>query len=538
MDLFNHYKNLTHNHRIAIIDWISEIGKHFKLKHGTIQLSFIILDNYLINETNKIISMDLQKISIICLVLAAKSDSLQFFDLSDAEQVCDYMYSLEELEKLELCILEKIKYFILRETHWQHIKNIVIKKSLSNDIYIISYYFSHLVVYKPDYYLVPAKKLAKKIIELATLVYTNPDDIYQLSKKDTIISYLCYLWEEDIIYGKFKKIKEIFEKLKVRNFLSESFKKVQYCKDNLDIKKFFQLDINPREIKIFTVQEITNCTKIKKLGQGTYGRVDQCILNEYEVALKTSCIIDLDGGIDRSMAREIDILASSNHENIIKMHGFYYDQKRGYMYIALELMECPLSHKIIKPLSDEIKFSYIKQLIKGVQYLHKNNIMHRDLTIDNVLISKEGILKICDFGLSRNFYHSDILYPYNTNVCCPTFRAIELLLGSQKYNSKIDIWSTACIIGSILIGNKLFTNKTEPELIIEIFNILGTPTENNLMKMGLKDKEYSIINGIGFKNLEENYPDITTIIYAMLSYDIEDRLDINEVVYLFDSILD
>ncbi|AGC02259.1 cyclin-domain protein [Acanthamoeba polyphaga moumouvirus] len=141
MDLFNHYKNLTHNHRIAIIDWISEIGKHFKLKYGTVQLSFVILDNYLINETNKIISLDLEKISIVCLVLAAKSDSLQFFDLSDAEQTCDYIYNLEELENLELHILEKIEYFILRETYWQHIKNIVIKKSLSNDLYTISYYF-------------------------------------------------------------------------------------------------------------------------------------------------------------------------------------------------------------------------------------------------------------------------------------------------------------------------------------------------------------------------------------------------------------
>ncbi|AGC02260.1 serine-threonine kinase [Acanthamoeba polyphaga moumouvirus] len=398
--------------------------------------------------------------------------------------------------------------------------------------------FSNLVAYKPDYYLIPPKELAKKIIKLATHVYKNSNNIFELTKKDTVIAYLCHLWDEDITYGKFKRIKQHFEKLKIRDFLSESFKKIKYCADNLDIKKIYQLDIKSREIKIFTVQEITNCTKIKKLGQGTYGRVDQCILNEHEVALKTSCIIDLDGGIDRSMAREIDILASSNHENIIKMHGFCYDQKRGYMYIALELMECPLSHKIIKPLSDEIKFSYIKQLIKGVQYLHQNNIMHRDLTIDNVLISKDGKLKICDFGLSRNFYHSDIMYQYNTNVCCPTFRAIELLLGSQKYNSKIDIWSTACIIGSILIGNKLFTNKTEPELIVEILNILGTPTKKNLIKMGLKEKEYPIINGIGFKNLEESYPEITTIMYAMLSYDIEDRLDINEVVYLFESILD
>ncbi|AGF84993.1 kinase [Moumouvirus goulette] len=538
MDLFNHYKNLTYNHRIAIIDWISEIGKHYKLKYCTVQLSFYILDDYLINETNNIISLDLQKISITCLVLAAKSDSLQFFDLSDAEHICDYIYSLEELEKIELRILEKIKFRVLRETHWQHIKNIVIKKSLSNDIYTVSYYFSNLIVYKPDYLLVSPKKLAKKIITLATYIYTNLDDIFKLSKKDIIIAYMCYLWNEDMAHNKFGRVKRHFERLEIRDFLLESFQRIQYCTDNIDIKKFYQLKTNSREIKIYTGKEITSCIKIKKLGQGTYGRVDHCILNNKEIALKTSCIIDLDGGIDRSMIREVDILTSLNHENIIKMHGFFYDQIQGFMYIALELMECPLSHKIIKPLSNETKFSYIKQLIKGVQYLHQNNIMHRDLTIDNVLVSKTGELKICDFGLSRNFYHPDILYQYHTNVCSITFRAIELLLGCQKYNSKIDIWSTACIIGSILIGNKLFSSKTEPELVLDIFNILGSPTKDDIIKMELKEKEYPIINGIGFKNLEENYPEITTIIYAMLSYDIEDRLNINEVVNLFDSILD
>ncbi|QGR54247.1 cyclin [Moumouvirus maliensis] len=537
MDLFNHYKNLTQNHRIAIIDWIFEVGKHYKLKHATIQLSVAILDNYLINEVNKIISLDLQKISIVCLVLAAKSDSLQYFDLSDAENICDFMYGLEELEILEMRILERIKYFILRKTHWQHIKNIAIKKSLQNDIYLISFYFSILIIYQPDYYLIPPKKLARKIIKLAKYICKYPENIYKLSKKDVVIAHLCYLWNEDMTHNKFKKLGKYFEGLEVREFLLETLEKVKYY-NNTNIKKVYKLKEKPRLCHFYSKQEITNCTKIKKLGQGTYGRVDHCILNDREVALKTSCVIDFDGGIDKSMVREIDILTSSNHENIIKMYGFYYDHRRGYMYIALELMECPLSHKIIKPLSDEIKFSYIKQLITGVQYLHKNNIMHRDITIDNILISNDGKLKICDFGLSRNFYHSDIMYPYNTNVCCFTFRAIELLLGCQKYNSKIDIWSTACVIGSILIGNKIFVNKSESELIVEIFNILGTPTIGDLIKMELNDKVYPTIKRIGFQDLEKNYPDITAILYAMLSYDIEDRLNINEVVDLFDSIMD
>lgn len=82
----------------------------------------------------------------------------------------------------------------------------------------------------------------------------------------------------------------------------------------------------------------------------------------------------------------------------------------------------------------------MKQLIKGVHHMHQNWIIHRDLKTSNLLINNNGTLKICDFGLARNF--ADPPTPYTDLVVTLWYRAPELLLGIIKYDGKaIDMWS-------------------------------------------------------------------------------------------------
>lgn len=80
------------------------------------------------------------------------------------------------------------------------------------------------------------------------------------------------------------------------------------------------------------------------------------------------------------------------------------------------------------------------QLLLGVQYLHDSGILHRDIKGGNLLFSKNGVLKIADFGLARIFFPGKD-YPYTNRVVTLWFRAPELLLGMTNYSSAIDIWS-------------------------------------------------------------------------------------------------
>ena len=97
------------------------------------------------------------------------------------------------------------------------------------------------------------------------------------------------------------------------------------------------------------------------------------------------------------------------------------------------------------------------QLLCGLSYLHKNNIIHRDLKFSNLLITQGGILKLADFGLTRKLIcplRKDI---YTPKVVTLWYRAPEILINTGYYGKPADVWAVGCILAEFLdYGNPLF----------------------------------------------------------------------------------
>ena len=115
----------------------------------------------------------------------------------------------------------------------------------------------------------------------------------------------------------------------------------------------------------------------------------------------------------------------------------------------------------------------MQDLLRGVAYLHANWIFHRDLKTSNLLLTKKGTLKICDFGLARSY--SKPLRPYTPVVVTLWYRAPELLLNAPSYSPAIDMWSVGCIFAEILLNEPLFPGRTELDQLNRIFKTLGPP---------------------------------------------------------------
>lgn len=94
--------------------------------------------------------------------------------------------------------------------------------------------------------------------------------------------------------------------------------------------------------------------------------------------------------------------------------------------------------------------SFLYQLLTGVAYCHHHRVLHRDLKPPNLLINREGQLKLADFGLARAF--GIPVRSYTHEVVTLWYRAPDVLLGSRKYSTPVDIWSVGCIFAEMANG--------------------------------------------------------------------------------------
>ncbi|VUC55099.1 cdc2-related protein kinase 3 [Plasmodium berghei ANKA] len=153
----------------------------------------------------------------------------------------------------------------------------------------------------------------------------------------------------------------------------------------------------------------------------------------------------------------------------------------------------------------EIK-NIMLQLFQALEYCHKNNVIHRDIKIANLLIDANGILKLADFGLAR--FHIDSFASNMTNrVITLWYRPPELLLGSENYSSSVDMWSCGCVLGELLTSNPLFTADNESDILKTIVNKIGVPNNNDykfLKRLPLWNKiKFNPIHPSNINNLNQ-----------------------------------
>lgn len=204
--------------------------------------------------------------------------------------------------------------------------------------------------------------------------------------------------------------------------------------------------------------------------------------------------------------RELIFMKKLKHKNVMNLKESYIDKKSRETWILMDYIPTDLGlffkeNKENPDVMNEIFFKNIsKQILSGVNYLHENMIIHRDLKLENILYdSDNNVAKIGDFGLSRQFdYEIDNEY---SNAGTPSYQPPELILGLTHYSTSFDIWSVGCILVTICTGKHLFGGKNS--LLGESNSKAGDNNSLGVLKLIIK-----IFGSLNDKNLSgfKNYP--------------------------------
>jgi NIMA (never in mitosis gene a)-related kinase len=235
-----------------------------------------------------------------------------------------------------------------------------------------------------------------------------------------------------------------------------------------------------------------NYETIRTLGQGGFGKAllarrksDQVEVVVKEVRLTALSPKDRDDAL-----REVKVLSSLKHPYIVEYFESF--QARGCLYIVMAYADGgDLAGKIqkqgTKRLPESEVLHYFVELALAIKYIHDRKILHRDLKGENVFLTKDGTVKLGDFGIARVLDHT--FQVCRTQIGTPYYLSPEICEG-RPYNAKTDIWSLGCILYELCTLKHAFDAGGVNQLLRQIIagRVSPIPAEYSQDVRGLIDR--------------------------------------------------
>nr|XP_033486205.1 MAP/microtubule affinity-regulating kinase 4 isoform X2 [Epinephelus lanceolatus] len=209
---------------------------------------------------------------------------------------------------------------------------------------------------------------------------------------------------------------------------------------------------------------IGNYRLLKTIGKGNFAKVKLArhILTGREVAIKIIDKTQLNPTSLQKLFREVRIMKTLNHPNIVKLFEVIETDKTLYLVMEYasggEVFDYLVAHGRMKEKEARAKF---RQIVSAVHYCHLKNIVHRDLKAENLLLDADSNIKIADFGFSNEFTAGSKL---DTFCGSPPYAAPELFQGKKYDGPEVDIWSLGVILYTLVSGSLPFDGQNLKEL--------------------------------------------------------------------------
>ncbi|CAG9565679.1 unnamed protein product [Danaus chrysippus] len=213
--------------------------------------------------------------------------------------------------------------------------------------------------------------------------------------------------------------------------------------------------------------------KLAKLGEGSYGLVYKCRNRETgEVVAVKKFVENEDDPLIRKIAlREIRMLKNLKHPNLVNLIEVF--RRKRKLHLVFEYCDHTVLHELEKypaGCPELLSKQIIWQTLQGVAYCHRHNCIHRDVKPENILLTSDGVVKLCDFGFARMISPGE---SYTDYVATRWYRAPELLVGDTLYSTPVDVWAIGCVFAELLSSEALWPGKSDLDQLYLIRKTLG-----------------------------------------------------------------
>ena len=208
------------------------------------------------------------------------------------------------------------------------------------------------------------------------------------------------------------------------------------------------------------------------LGEGSVGKVRKAYLISFPKMAFAVKIIKKTRENDKNFKyfkTEVDTLKELDHPNIVKFYECYHDSQNHYT--VMELCQGPVMVRLVektKGLPEALVRKFAYQALYAVNYLHHVGVAHRDIKLDNFMLTSKDLdkadLKLIDFGLSSNFRECRL----KSHVGTPWYLAPEILRKSDGYTEACDVWSLGVMIYIMITGEQPFKGRNNNEIYTKI----------------------------------------------------------------------
>lgn len=264
-----------------------------------------------------------------------------------------------------------------------------------------------------------------------------------------------------------------------------------------------------------------NYSIIDQIGVGGMGAVYSALDNKLKrkVAIKH---LNLNGKEDKEnlvylFKREAIAIARLNHPNIVNIYDMGQENDENY-YIVMELVEGQSLETIFKSkqLSIEFYLGLAIQICEALSYVHENEVIHRDIKPDNILLSLKGTAKLTDFGVAK-FEEIDEKQIATSFVGTLMYMSPEQLKDSDDIDGRADLYSFAVTLYELLTGVKPFISDDPRTIILKIMGEMPPPPSSIRTEIS-KSLDDIILKALS-KNRDERYKDANDFIQALMTTD-------------------